>query len=87
MESDRLAKKIDRAAVDLEGAGAISEKYKKEVQRFASGEHLISASAMHRYIHSLTYAPSPRHLTALWDTLSEFLVNCLNARRQQQRVA
>ena len=45
---------------------------------------LISTSAMHRYIHSLTYSPSPRHLTALWDTLSEFLVSCVNASRNRK---
>jgi hypothetical protein len=86
-ENDRLGKKVDKAAVHLETSGVISQKYMKEVQRFASGEHLISTTAMHRYIHSLTNAPSPRHLTALWDTLSEFLINCLNANRRQQRVA
>jgi hypothetical protein len=87
VESNPLGRKVDRVAVHLEAAGVISEKYKKELQRFASGEHLISTSSMHRYIHSLTYAPSPRHLMAIWDTLSEFLVACIRAGASQKEAA
>ncbi|NSL71360.1 hypothetical protein C6Y62_06005 [Hyphomicrobium sulfonivorans] len=86
-EHDRLAKKVERSALHLETAGLISQKYMKEIQRFANGDELISTSAMHRYIHSLTYAPSPRHLMAVWDTLSEFLIQCLNTKRAQLQVA
>jgi hypothetical protein len=86
-ESDRLRAKVEGVAAHLEVAGLISEKYKKEVKKFASGEELISASSMHRYIHSLTYSPSPRHLAAIWDTLSEFLVACLRASANQKEAA
>lgn len=86
-ESDRLTRKLDQTATYLENKGLISEKYRKELHRFAHSEELISASAMHRYIHSSTYAPSPRHLTALWDTLSEFLVCCLSQGRKEQSAA
>jgi hypothetical protein len=83
-ESDGLRKKVDRVAAHLADRGTIAEKYKKELQKFASDEAIISTSAMHRYVHSLTYAPSPRHLTAIWDTLSEFLVRCVNENRDRQ---
>jgi hypothetical protein len=86
-ESDRLRAKVEGVATHLEVAGLIFEKYKKEVRKFASGEELISTSSMHRYIHSLTYSPSPRHLAAIWDTLSEFLVVCLRASANQKEAA
>lgn len=87
LESDRLGKKIDRVAAHIAERGLISEKYKKEVQKFASCEALISTSTMHRYVHSLTFAPSPGHLTALWDTLAEFLVRCLNRSSDSRQAA
>ena len=86
-ESDTLSRKLSQTAVYLETKGALSEKYRKEIQRFAQSEELVSASAMHRYIHSTTYSPSPRHLSAIWDTLSEFIVCCLNQVKTGQRAA
>lgn len=86
-ETDALSRKLSQTALYLETKGALSEKYRKEIQRFAHSEELLSASAMHRYIHSTTYSPSPRHLSAIWDTLSEFIDCCLNQVKTGQRAA
>jgi hypothetical protein len=86
-EWDTLSKKTARSAAHLTQRGIISEKYNKELQKFAFDECLISASTMHRYVHSPTFDASPRHLTAIWDTVSEFLLRCLNEGASRRRAA
>jgi len=86
-EGDPLSKKTARTATHLAERGIISDKYNRELQKFAFDESLISTSTMHRYVHSQTFDASPRHLTAIWDTLSEFLVRCLNEGASRQRAA
>jgi len=86
-ENDRFSKKLSWAAADLADRGTISEKYKKEIQKFANDEALISMSTMHRYVHSLTLSPSPDHLRAIWDSLAEFLIPCLNESSGVQKAA
>jgi hypothetical protein len=86
-EWDTLSKKTGRSAAHLEQRGVISEKYNRELQKFAFDECLISAGTMHRYVHSPTFDASPRHLTAIWDTVSEFLIRCLNEGARRRRAA
>ena len=86
-ERDTFSKKTARSAAHLAQRGVISEKYNKELQKFAFDECLISAGTMHRYVHSPTFDASPRHLTAIWDTVSEFLVRCLNEAASRRRAA
>jgi len=48
-------------------------------QKLQQLDPLVSMDTLNRYVHSPNFAPSPEHLTALWDTLSQFIVHCLNA--------
>jgi hypothetical protein len=77
--NDALQNKIDKANKHLLATGVIDKKYEGEIRKFANGEAIVSANTMHRYVHSKTFAPSPVHLRALWDTTSQFIVHCLNA--------
>lgn len=86
-ERDPLSTKASRAAAHLTERGVISEKYNKELQKFALDEVLVSTGTMHRYVHSQTFDASPRHLTAIWDTISEFLVRCLNEGASRRQAA
>jgi hypothetical protein len=77
--NDSLAKRALRIAENLEATGKISRKYLDVFNKFPQYDSLVSADTLNRYVHSTNFAPSPEHLTAMWDTLSEFIVHCLNA--------
>jgi len=75
--SDPLAKKALRIAEDLHSKGDIDQKYLQLFKKFPQYDGLVSADTLNRYVHSQNFAPSPEHLTALWDALAEFIVRCL----------
>ncbi|MGM4956891.1 hypothetical protein ACT4MK_16150 [Bradyrhizobium barranii] len=77
--TDSLAKKAVRIADDLFAKGKIDKKYLDLFQKFPQYDGLVSSDTLNRYVHSPNFAPSPEHLTALWDTLADFVVHCLNA--------
>jgi hypothetical protein len=78
-ENDRLAKKILTVAEDLHSRSKITAKYRDVFRKAQNMDALISTDTLNRYVHSPQFAPSPDHLKALWDTLAEFIVLCLNA--------
>lgn len=78
-ENDRLAKKLLKVAEDLHSRGKINTKYRDVFRKAQNMDALISTDTLNRYVHSPQFAPSPEHLKALWDTLAEFIVLCLNA--------
>jgi hypothetical protein len=77
--NDSLAKRALRIAENLEATGKISQKYLDVFKKFPQYDSLVSADTLNRYVHSANFAPSPEHLTAMWDTLADFIVHCLNA--------
>lgn len=78
-ENDKLAKKILKVAEDLHSRAKITAKYRDVFKKAQNIDALISTDTLNRYVHSPQFAPSPEHLKALWDTLAEFIVLCLNA--------
>ncbi|WP_380926155.1 hypothetical protein [Sphingomonas leidyi] len=78
-DGDKLAKKILKAAEDLHAQGKITAKYRDVFRKAQNMDALISTDTLNRYVHSPQFAPSPEHLKAMWDTLGEFVVLCLNA--------
>jgi hypothetical protein len=76
--ADTLARRALRVAEDLHAKGKIDKKYLELLQKFPQFDSLVSADTLNRYVHSPNFAPSPEHLTALWDSLAEFIVQCLN---------
>jgi hypothetical protein len=77
--NDSLAKRLTRVAEDLLAHDKIDVKYFELLQKFPQHDALLSADTLNRYVHSPNFAPSPDHLTALWDWLSSLIVHCLNA--------
>jgi hypothetical protein len=77
--NDSLAKRTLRIAEDLHSKGKINRKYLEGISKFPQYDALISADTLNRYVHSPNFAPSPEHLTALWDALAELIVLCLSA--------
>lgn len=78
-QQDKLAKRALRVAEDLYGKGKIDKKYLGVFQKIGQLDPLFSTDTLNRYVHSPNFAPSPEHLTALWDTTADFVVLCLNA--------
>ena len=78
-QRDTLAQRVQKVADDLHKKGKITKRYLELFDKFARHDALISADTLNRYVHSQNFAPSPEHLKALWDALSEFIVHCLNA--------
>lgn len=77
--NDKLALRAQKVAEDLLSKGKVSEKYVREIKKFQHDDRLLSADTLHRYVHSSDFAPSPEHLTALWDALANLIVQCLCA--------
>lgn len=77
--NDKLGMKLIKTAEDMVKNKKIDNKYVVELKKLQHSEHIISTDTLHKYVHSPTMQPSPQHLTALWDTLAEFTVACLNA--------
>lgn len=75
--NDKLHNKVAKVGADLLAKGKIDKKYADSFKKFSQSEQLISADTMNRYVHSPQFSPSPEHLRALWDSLSELIVQCL----------
>lgn len=78
-QNDSLGRKVFKVAEDLRKANKIDQKYFELIQKFPQHDALLSADTLNRYVHSPNFAPSPDHLTALWDWMADFVVHCLNA--------
>lgn len=79
IQNDKLARKALRVAEDLHSKKKIDQKYLGVFQKLQQLDPLVSVDTLNRYVHSPNFAPSPEHLTALWDTFAQFIVHCLNA--------
>jgi hypothetical protein len=77
--NDNLARRALRVAEDLHANGKIDQKYLGVFKKLPNLDPLFSMDTLNRYVHSPNFAPSPDHLAALWDTVAEFVVLCLNA--------
>jgi hypothetical protein len=76
---ESLARRVLRVAEDLHKNGKIDQKYFELLEKFPQRDALLSADTLNRYVHSPNFAPSPDHLTALWDWMADFIVYCLNS--------
>jgi len=75
---DKLAQKAIKVGIDLLARGKISDKELGIIKKLPQQDHLVSMDTLNRYVHSPTFAPSPEHLTAMWDTTAFLIVACLN---------
>lgn len=78
-ENDNLSKRAEKVAADLFAKKKIDKKYHDEIRRLQNGDQLFSVATMNRWVHSPKFNPSPQHMTSMWDSLSDFLVLCINA--------
>lgn len=79
VQKDTLAHRVKKVAEDLFTKQKINKRSFAMFDKFAQHDSLISADTLNGYVHSANFAPSPEHLRALWDALSQFIVLCLNA--------
>ncbi|HTM81925.1 hypothetical protein [Asticcacaulis sp.] len=77
--NDHLAVKALKVAEHQFAAQEIDQKMLGIVKKFQNMDQLVSADTLNRYVHSPNFAPSTNHLTSLWDSLSQFVVACLEA--------
>ena len=75
--NDKLARKVEKVAADLRTSRVIDGRHESELRKFAQDEQIISAQTMNSYVHSPRFSPSPEHLIAMWNVLSDFIVACL----------
>lgn len=78
-ENDHLSIRAAKVAADLLARKKIDKKYHDECKRLQNGDQLFSVATMNRWVHSSTFNPSPQHMTSMWDSLSDFVVLCINA--------
>lgn len=76
-EGDKLARKAAKIAAELYAKGKIDKKYLGAITKLQQGEEIVSIDTLNRYVHSSNFSVSPEHLKMLWETLSEFIVLCL----------
>jgi hypothetical protein len=78
-ENDKLASRVIKIGKDLRAKGKINDKTVGVLSKFQHNDKLVSADTLNRYVHSPNFAPSSDHLTAMWDSLADFVVLCLKA--------
>ena len=78
-KNDKLANKVEKVAKDLRAKDQIEDKYLGELRKFNNADRIVSADTLNRYVHSPDFAPSPKHLTATWDSLATLIVHCIRA--------
>jgi hypothetical protein len=78
-EADNLAKRALRVAEDMHSKAKIDKKYLGVFQKLSQIDPLFSLDTLNRYVHSPNFAPSPEHLAAMWDTVADYVVECLDA--------
>lgn len=78
-ENDKLATRLEKVGLHLKAASKIDGKQMDVIRKFKQGDKLISADTLNRYVHSPNFAPSPDHLTSMWDSLADVVVLCLKA--------
>ncbi len=76
--NDTLLKRLSKVAQELSAQGKITAKYAGDLGKLRH-EDIISTDTLNRFVHSPNFTPSPDHITAIWDTLSEFIVACLKS--------
>lgn len=76
---DKLAHRVVKVGADLHAKGKIDAKYLGLLKKLPQQDNLFSMDTLNRYVHSPNFAPSPDHLTAMWDGIAGFVVQCLNA--------
>lgn len=78
-EGDKLAGRLIKVGKHLRIQGKLSDKQVGVITKFQHLDQLVSADTLNRYVHSPSFAPSPQHLTSMWDSLSEVVCLCLKA--------
>lgn len=76
---DKLSTRIIKIGRNLKSEGKIDDKQLGILTKFQHADKLVSADTLNRYVHSPNFAPSPEHLKSMWDSLSSFIVHCLQA--------
>jgi hypothetical protein len=76
-ENDKLAMRLEKVGQHLLAAGQIDSKQMDVIRKFKQGDKLVSADTLNRYVHSPNFAPSPEHLSSMWDSLADVIVLCL----------
>tara|TARA_B100000678_G_C18211162_1_gene503401 strand:+ start:807 stop:2114 length:1308 start_codon:yes stop_codon:yes gene_type:complete len=77
-EKDALLKKLIASAEDLYSKSKIEKRYLEVIRKARTIDAIISVDTLNKYVHSSHLAPSPDHLTAIWDTFADLIVHCLN---------
>jgi hypothetical protein len=77
--NDKLAMRVLKVGEDLLLKKKIDNKYFIEIKKLQQADKLLSADTLNRYVHSPDFAPSPKHLVALWDSFSNLVVLGLQA--------
>lgn len=78
-QNDKLARRVEKVGDALFSHGKIDKKQHSATKKFGHLDQLVSADTLNRYVHSPNFAPSAKHLEALWDSMAEFIVACLKS--------
>lgn len=78
-KDDKLALKVQKVGKHLFDQGKIDKKQFDATKKFTQMGQLVSADTLNRYVHSSDFAPSDHHLTAMWDSMADLIVRCLEA--------
>jgi len=78
-DNDNLAKRFAKVGDDLHKKGLIDRKQHDTIKKFQSNDQIISSDTLNKYIHSPSFAPSPQHLTSIWDSLADIVVLCIKS--------
>jgi len=78
-QNDKLSNKLERAAKRLLDEALIDRKDFDRVKKIQNHYEIVSTDTLNRFVHSYKLSPSKDQLTAIWDSLADIVVHCLNA--------
>lgn len=82
--NDKLSNKLEKAANGLLAEGLIDKRDLQRVKKFQNHYEMISTDTLNRFVHSYKLSPTKDQLTAIWDSVADIVVHCLNAQEEQK---
>ena len=86
-KDEGLARKIELVAKNMESKGYLSADRTSEIIVYAKEKEIFSAKTLNAFVHSMKSFPDPEVMTALWDNIEPFVLDCINRSIKNKKAA
>lgn len=77
--NDKLRNRFEKALDHMVAQQSFTKEQAGKLKKFMQKDPIVSSATLNAYVHDPNFFPSDLHLKSMWDTLSDFIVTCLNA--------